>query len=166
MHRGSPSFSLAEPPYCLAVPREEWAERVTLTGETCIIRPAAQEPGGQIIHCLRAVLEIAIEGVREPFTLGVWVSQSPENFVRYLGMSDDERAGEGSFGWLTVNWRPYNRSNAGGDLESLASNVLWRSGGLRPLVQLQACDHPLYLDQRDGFTWERAVEVARVMMHG
>jgi hypothetical protein len=166
IHRGSPSFAFDKPPLYYDVPEPQRCARTMLTRDTCFIAPAPNDETGQT-HCfLRGLLEVPIAGATEPFLWGVWVTQSEDSFMRYLETFDDDQSGTSSFGWLPVAWAPYKRTRPGEYIENLRCNVLWQGKGKRPLIEVQECDHPLFLDQRDGISWERAVEIARTVMHG
>lgn len=166
IHRGSPSFSFGRPPLYHAVPEAEREARITFTRDTCLIAPAADDEDGQTHYFLRGVLEVPIIGAEEPFVWGVWVTQSEGSFMKYLETFDDDQSGISTFGWLSITWAPYNRTKPGEDLENLACTVHWQRAGKRPLIELRECDHPLYVDQRDGISWDRAIEIARTVMHG
>jgi hypothetical protein len=141
---------------CWAIPEEDRAKRVKLTSDTCVIDDDT--------FFVRAVLELPIIGAKEPFTWGVWVSQSRESYTRYTATFQQDQTGEGSFGWLTVTMPGYAEQSV--PLESLACDVRWGSGNLRPRIEPHPRDHPLYRDFADGITWERAVALAQLAMHG
>jgi hypothetical protein len=166
MHRGSPSIAYDRPLHHDHVPEAERAERVELTSDTCLIRPPVAETDTEAMYFIRGVLEVPIADVDEPFTWGLWVSQSQSSFERYRATFGHDQSGDGSFGWLTVSMRPYLRHPAAEPLEYLACNVPWQPKGRRPLIEIKPCDHPLYLDQRDGISWDRAIEIARQALHG
>jgi hypothetical protein len=166
IHRGSPSFGFDRPSLYDDVPEPERAARIMLTRDTCFIAPAPDEEGGQTHYFLRGLLEVPIAGATEPFLWGVWVTQSEASFMEYLETFEDDQSGTGSFGWLAVAWAPYKRTKPGQYLENLRCNALWQKQGKRPLIELQECDHPLYRDQRDGISWHRAIEIARMVIHG
>jgi len=170
LHRGSPSFGYKHPPQYLDVPEEDRAARVWLSEDACVISPAAGEQSGKPDYYIRGILEVPIHGASEPFLWGVWVTQSKESFDRYLETFRKDQSDDGSFGWLPVSMPHYRRIGQGEQLENLRCNVVWQGQingrGQRPLIQLQECDHPLFIDQRDGISWERAIEIARLVMHG
>ena len=83
IHEGSPSFAFDAPaPYrrLNEQEREEWAE---LTEDLCVI---AHPKGTQ--YYVRAILEVPIHGLDEPFLWGIWVSASEASFHRYLDSFD------------------------------------------------------------------------------
>ena len=93
-HSGSPSFAYAYPPLFFSVPEHERQHRVRSSADTCIIDDE--------FFFVRTILEVPIIGAEEPFTWGVWVSQSRESFERYLSTYYQDQSGDRSFGWLTV----------------------------------------------------------------
>ena len=157
LHRGAPSFAYDKPVYYFEVPEAERGARVHGDADTCVIDDE--------LFFIRTILEIPIIGSAEPFTWGVWVSQSQESFARYLASYDEDQSGDGSFGWLAVTIPGYGELDASGCWTSLACDVAWGDIGQRPSVHLQAADHPLYIDQREGISWDRAIELARLAMH-
>jgi hypothetical protein len=109
---------------------------------------------------------VPIHGAAEPFCWGVWVTQSEESFQRYVEAWKKDQSGDGSFGWLAVTMPHYNRRAPGEPLEHLQCDVNWGKPGKRPKVVLKPCDHPLYVDQLEGISWGRAIEIAETAMHG
>ena len=65
-----------------------------------------------------------------------------------------------SFGWFC------NRVPGYPDTLFLKSLVKPRSVDERFMVELEATDHKLAIDARDGITFERAVTIAELMLHG
>lgn len=112
---------------------------------------------------IRATLEIPINGSDDRFLWGVWVSQSKESFDRYVETYEQDQTGDGSFGWLSVTMPGYK--SEGTDDTNLPTNVVW--GNERPQLKIHDDqDHPLAVDQRDGISWERAVELVVLLNHG
>lgn len=157
IHRGSPSFGFDKPPYYFLIPESDRAERVKADADTCVVDDDA--------FFIRALLEIPIVDVEEPFAWGVWVSQSEESFKRYVETYDRDQSGDGSFGWLAVAIPGYVEGVDDGDWEELACDVNWRGDRHRPLISLHECDHRLYADFVNGISWDRAIELARRVMH-
>lgn len=164
-HEGSPSFTQPEPAYVAAVPDRERRTRVQLTSDLCIIAPPSGAPESETVYCIRATLDVPIHGAAEPFTWGVWVTQSEASFERYVETYSDDQSHDGSFGYLAVTMAEYRRT-APGEFENLGCDVYWGGPGVRPAVIVHECQHPLFFDQRDGISWERAAEIAEAVMHG
>ena len=59
----------------------------------------------------------------------------------------------------------YNATDADGHYIQLACNVLWQEEGQRPVIEPQESEHQLYLDFAGGITWDRAIEIAGLIMH-
>ena len=66
---------------------------------------------------------------------------------------------EPRFGWLSNEIRIYRPSTL-----HLKTNVHFQPLNSRPLIELEATDHPLAVEQRDGITLERAQEIVAAMM--
>ena len=163
IHRGSPSFAWDKPGEYFMVPEHLRKERVTLNDDLCTITL----PGAEVEteYYIRTILEIPIHGCDEPFTWGLWVSQSEDSFRRYQETFNEDQSGDGSFGWLGVWMRPYDRRAGNNTTEYLACDVEWGHKNTRPTVFLHECDHPLYIDQRDGIEWDRAIEISTQIIH-
>jgi len=166
IHRGSPSFGYEKPTFYFEVPESDREARIKISSDFCSIMPAKDDLESDTQYFIRATLDVPIEGVNDPFLWGVWVSQSKENFDRYYETYDEDQSGDGSFGWLSINLPSYNLKPPGQPLDNLACDVEWLLSGDRPKIWLHECDHQLYIDQRDGISWERAIEIAKIAMHG
>lgn len=59
----------------------------------------------------------------------------------------------------------YDQTDEDEPLETLACNVIWQRKGKRPLIEPQECDRPLYKDFVEGISWDRAIELARLVIH-
>jgi hypothetical protein len=157
IHEGSPSFGFREPDQYASLSDEQKARMATLTDDFCTI---THEEGTD--RFIRAVLEIPIDGVEEPFLWGVWVSLSEKSFNRYRETYDDPVAGEGFFGWVCnqISLYPYDQARP--------SDVIVQSGGNRPKVVLHRGDpenDPLVSDQAEGISVSRAQELAERALH-
>lgn len=129
----------------------------TLTEDFCTI---THDDG--IDRFVRAVLEIPIHGVEQPFLWGVWVSLSEKSFNRYRETYNVPVEGEGYFGWVcnTISLYPYEKSRP--------ADVVVQGGRARPRVVLhrgEPEDDPLVIDQVDGISVGRAQELAERALH-
>ena len=124
--------------------------------EQCII-----EAEGRPSYFVRACLEVPIKGTDQVFTWGVWVSLSETSFSEMSDhWNDPDRTNLGPyFGWLCTTVPEYP------DSMFLKTNVRQRSVGLRPLVELQATDHPLGVYQREGIEPTRLREIVTRLLH-
>ncbi len=105
---------------------------------------------------------LPVEGTDERFEWGVWVSLSEENFLRMNELWDQEGREEEApmFGWLSSDLPVYSPSTL--NLETI---VHTQPVGLRPVVALKPCDHPLAVEQRDGISLVRVQEFAETLLH-
>ena len=163
IHRGSPSVGYKHPIQYFWVPEEDRQTRIKDNDDFCIIEHG-KEPGEDTDYFIRGVLEVPIHGVEDPFLWGIWISQSKTSFEKYLETFSSDQTGSVSFGWLTVTMPYYNRCESGEELEDLKCDVEW--GASRPKVLVWECDHPLFQDQQNGISWETAVEIAQLVIHG
>jgi len=85
--------------------------------------------------------------------------------MKYVETFDHDQSGTSTFRWLPVFWAPYRRTSPGEYLEHLRCTVHWQIEGKRPQIEVQEFEDPLYVDQRDGISWDRAIEIARTVMH-
>jgi hypothetical protein len=146
VHDDLPDMGIDYPDYYFGVPEEERDRRVKLTGDTCIIDDEE--------FFIRGLIEIPIRDYSRTFGFGVWVSQKKENFYTYLENFDSDQIGP-FFGWLSNNISFYTA-----DTLNLKTMAHFRSGGLRPQIELEPTDHPFAIDQRNGITLEKAWEIA------
>lgn len=154
IREGGPSFAYDEPSQVSAVPEEQRASRVKIDEDLCSL-------DGEHFF-IRATLEIPIKGASEGFLWGVWVTQSRENFYRYVETFNQDQTGMGSFGWLNVDMPGYR--TPGEQTVHLPADICW--GNERPEVRIHTDqDHPLAIDQREGLSWDRAVELALMIGH-
>ena len=64
------------------------------------------------------------------------------------------------FGWLCTSLPAYPETL------HLKTMVHLRDYGIRPYVELEATDHPLAVEQRNGITMERVQEIVDLVEHG
>lgn len=127
-------------------------ERVVLTPDVCVIDDRHRFVRGHI--------EIPIIGSDDPFVWNVWVSLSEQSFEAVeRSWEDQDRVALGPFfGWLCSHlpypWRP----------ERLKTSVRLRPPGEVPLIEVAPSDHPLAVEQRDGMTIDRVVEIAEMLL--
>lgn len=156
-HEGSPSIGYRMPDQYASLSEEQQATTGTLSEDLCTI---THEDG--VDRFIRAVLEVPIHGVEEPFLWGVWVSLSEKSFNRYLETYDDPVEGDGFFGWVCneIPGYPFD--------ESRPADVRVQLGRRRPRVVLHRADDerdPLVIDQVHGISIARAQEIAEQVFH-
>lgn len=96
-----------------------------------------------------------------PFVWDVWVSLSETNFKRASKRWHDPNRIEEPpyFGWLCNSLPGYPETL------SLKTNVHTRPVGIRPFIEVEPTEHPLAVEQRDGITMARVVEIAEIAVH-
>ena len=159
-HEGSPSFSFRYPTYFYDVPEIERSDRVQISDDLCKIIPNTGNTGEASIYCIRVIPEIPIKGAADPFTWGVWVTQSEENFEKYIETFETDQSAEQSFGWLPVDMPFYNKTQIGEPIAHLECEVFWGAKGKRPNVSLWENPHQLSVDQLAGISWRQATKIA------
>ena len=149
-HEGSPSVAFPTPFYWDPEAARRDPANSKLNSDLCVI-----EERDFFIRC---ILEVPILGVEQPFCWGVWLTQGRENFAIYRDtfQNPPERT---TFGYLA------NRLPGYPDTLNLEAKAHWRSGGLRPWIEIRESDHPLYHDWKYGISWERAIELAKPAFH-
>jgi hypothetical protein len=107
-------------------------------------------------YFVRCVLLLPILGGSDQrFGYGVWSTLSPANFLRYVD-SFDTGAPPGLgpfFGWFSNRLKDYP------DTVNLKCQVHPQPDRQRPLIELEATDHPLAIEQREGITIDRLAEI-------
>ncbi len=133
------------------VPEPERDERTMLSDDFCHV-------DGQ--HYLRGVVEIPIIGRSEVLAWGAWVSLSDASFrrVRDVWNQPGEEAAGPFFGWFSVRLPLYP------DTYNLKSNVHLRANGNAPFIKLEPTDHRLAVEQREGVTLDRVVDIAEALL--
>lgn len=155
VHEGSPSFGYLAPYQYDELTEAEKKAIASLSDDFCVIQRPKQTD-----RFIRTILEIPIHGTQEPFLWGVWVSLSETSFEQYRENFDSNTYQDRYFGWF-CNRLPYYS-----DSLNLKTQVIAQPGGQRPRLQLEPSDHDLTIDHQRGISWEKAVEIAQVLMHG
>ena len=157
VHEGSPSIAFSAPDHYASLTDEQKATLGKLSSDFCTI---THERGTD--YFIRAVLEVPIHGIEEPFLWGVWVSLSEKSFRRYYDTYDDPVEGDGFFGWLCNAPSVYPHEG------SRPADVSVQLGGRRPKVVLHrsgAETDQFVLDQIHGISVARAQELAERLRH-
>jgi hypothetical protein len=144
-HDGLPDVGADRPDPFWIIPEDERSRRISLTSDTC------QIDGSQFY--VRGLIRLPIRDSDERFGIGVWVSHQEDNFRAYVQQPDSPTIGP-FFGWLSNNISFYAEETL--NLKAMAH---FRSGGLRPRLELEPTDYPLAIDQRNGITLEKAWEI-------
>jgi len=157
IHEGSPSVGYRMPDQYASLSEEQRAAMGRISSDICTI---TYEEGTD--YFIRAVLEVPIHGVEEPFLWGVWVSLSEKSFTRYVETYDNPVEGDGFFGWVcnAIPAYPFEGSRP--------ADVRVQLGGQRPTVVLHRRDDeidPLLKDQVLGISVARAQQIAERAFH-
>jgi hypothetical protein len=152
VHVGLPAWHFDMPVQALAIPTSDRAMRMQLTADDCVI--------DQREFYIKALLEVPVIGVDEPFTWGVWLSLSEASHEQYVALfHDEQRASASFFAWLcnTVPGFP--------ETQLLKTMIHIRPYPTRPSVELEPTDHPLAIAQRTGLSRSQAIELAEGLLH-
>jgi hypothetical protein len=125
-----------------------------LTGDFCVV-------DGEHFF-VRCVLQLPVVGVSGTcFGFGVWATLSKQNFNLYVDTFDSaNQGGLGPwFGWFS------NRLKGYPDTLSLKCRVTPRKGRERPTIELEPTSHPLAVEQRQGITFDRLLEIYALNGH-
>jgi hypothetical protein len=146
-HEGMPGFGADAPLFYYGVPVEERGSRCVLQSDTCVVDNAH--------FFVRGCLEIPVEGERDRFIWGVWVSLSKERFDEFVACFDAPKRSQIGpfFGWLSAELPLYPST------ENLKTRVHLRDHGMRPFIELEPTDHPLAIEQRNGISVDRVAEI-------
>lgn len=112
---------------------------------------------------IRCQLRLPLVGAEDDaFAFGIWCSLSADNFKLYLDHFDDDAAiALGPwFGWFC------NRLLGYPETLGLKAHVLPQDHRQRPSVTLEPTDHPLSVEQRQGITYDRLMELYDLYGHG
>ena len=145
----------ADAPYWYdEVAPEERDARIQLSSDQCII-------DGEHFF-VRGVLEIPVLETGDVFAWGVWVSLSKTNFDRMheLWQTPGRENEPAYFGWLSTEVPGYPSTL------NLKTRVHTRGVGLRPRIELEATDHPLSVEQREGIAMARVRQIVEEQWHG
>jgi hypothetical protein len=152
-HEGMPTFGADALFHFYGVPSEERARRCDLASDTCVVDDE--------FFFIRGCLDIPVLGENDPFSWGVWVSLSRDNFAKFVEVFDQaKRSHIGPFfGWLSAALPLYP------DTANLKTRAHLRDGGIRPYIEVEPTDHPLALEQRNGISVERVAEIYAYFEH-
>ena len=154
IHQGSPSFGFNAPdPYLEQ--SEDIQKEGKLTDDLCFYTD-----GDGTHYFVRAVMEIPIDGVTEPFMWGIWSSLSKASYDKYVATYDDPDTTDYFFGYLS-NYLPFYDNTY-----ALKLDVYPQKNNNRPLLVPHQSEHPLVSDFEQGISVLRAQEIAEKCMHG
>jgi hypothetical protein len=151
LHDGLPDIGFQWPDPYFDVPGDERDARVQSNTDLCRI------DNDQFF--IRGLLLIPIIDHDDKFGLGVWVSQSKQNFETYIANYDTAEIGP-FFGWLSNTLSFYDE-----DTWALKTMAHFQGNGQRPLIEPGESDHSLYFDYANGITLDRAWEMVHTNLH-
>ncbi len=146
------SYSVKAPLAALAVPRDEWDRRVVISPDQCVVDDR--------FYYVRGRFAIPVHGLDEPFIWGVWARLRGPDFFRTNKLwNDPERVNEPLYEALLNSELPLY-----GDTLNLPIQVHTMPVGRRPHFFPTDASHPLAVEQRDGISMQRVVEIAERMV--
>jgi len=142
-----------EAPWRALVPANEFAQRVDLTTDQCVV--------DEQHFFIRGHIEIPIHDYPEPLAFSVWSSLSERSFLHLCERWDASDRGSDPpyFGWLSSPVAFYPSTI------HLKLSVQSRTPGLTPLFTVEPTEHPLALDQHNGIRIERWHQIAHHLLH-
>ena len=109
---------------------------------------------------MRGHIELPIIDTGQTFAWSVWCSLSEKSF-RHMAQrwEDPRRDSDVYFGWLCSPIAVYPSTI------HMKTNVKVRAVGMVPLIEVQECEHPLYIDQHDGLALARVHTFVHALSH-
>jgi len=144
-HDDLPDLHFEWPGPYFGIPPNELDKRVKATEDLCVIDKEH--------FFVRGLLMLPMHDRDQAFGLGVWVSLKKENFEQYIDNYESADIGP-FFGWFS-NALPFYSDDTFG----LKTSVHFQGDGLRPLIRLDSCEHPIYTDFDKGITRHEAWEM-------
>ncbi len=145
-------FGSDYPDYYYSVPPDEREKRIEMAESLCVV------DGEHFFH--RCRLAIPIIDYKEDFIWNVWTSISRENFIKRNDLwTNPERVNEPPyFGWLQTIIPIY------GETLNIKTMAYEQSAGSIPALEIIEENHPLYIDQKNGITLEKAFTIVDEIM--
>jgi hypothetical protein len=125
----------------------ERSSRAELSDDFCTIDGSA--------FFIRGNVALPLVGYSETFTWGAWVSLSAASMegVRAAWNRHDRQRVGPFFGWLCTAL-PYEPTMVG-----IKARVHFNAPPILPFIELEATDHPLAIEQRQGISVEQAIAI-------
>jgi hypothetical protein len=148
----SMAYALDEPDLWRSLDEEDRPHRGVIGTDTCVIDDKHYFIRGRIV--------IPVTNCEEPFIWGTWASVSQESFVRFgqlwdTAVRENEPPLHGRFG----SDIPIYPSTNG-----LPCRIVMKNARRRPSFEIEAQDHPLAIEQRNGITLDRVKEIASLVL--
>lgn len=152
-HVGIPAWGWNYPLSYFLVPEPERERRCFLTSDLCVV----DNEKFYVCGCL----ELPVADTDDVLSLRVWVSVEERDFVEYqdlLGVQS--RSDHGPYrGRLEAPIPTYP------DTGEMTVALRVRDNGIRPLVQMEPTDHPLFTEQHEGASDRRVIALYDYFMH-
>lgn len=148
------AYSFEAPELWYQIPESERKMRAQLSPDQCVI--------DRQYFFVAANIEVPVHSNDDPLAWTVWVSLSEKSFLRMseLWETPGREKEPTYFGWLQSHILIYPETL------NLKTHVHTRPVGIRPFVELEPTDHPLAIEQREGITRGRVIEIAELALHG
>jgi hypothetical protein len=146
------AYALDEPDLWRSLDEEDRPHRGVIGTDTCVIDDEHYFIRGRIV--------IPVIDCKEPFIWGSWASVSKQSFVRFgqlwdVAIREDEPPMPGRFG----SDIPIYPATA-----DLPCRIVMKNTRRRPSFEIEAPDHPLAIEQRNGITLDRVKEIAALVL--
>jgi hypothetical protein len=140
-------FGSDYPDYYFSVPPDERERRIELNENLCVVDEH------HFFH--RGRLTIPVTDHNENLIFHVWTSISADNFAKRMDLWEDPNRAkeEPYFGWLQTTVPTY------GDTLNIKTIATEQGVGVVPEIKSFEEGHRLTIDQKNGITYERAVEI-------
>lgn len=145
----------SKPSIYFSIPEEEREKRISLDKSWCVVDEE------YFFH--RGNLVIPIIDSKENLEFGVWTSISEDNFKKRMDLWDNPARvnEEPYFGWLSSNIAGYNDTL---NIKTVAQEN--EDIDAIPNIYVIEENHPLAIDQENGITMDKALEiVSSIMKH-
>ena len=135
------------PDYYFSVPTDERSERIELQPSLCVVDKE------HFFH--RGRLTIPIIDHTKNLIFTVWTSISEDNFGNRMDFWEDPKRvdEEPYFGWLQTIVPTY------GDTLNIKTIAIEQAVGLIPEIKITEENHPLKIDQENGITYKKTLEI-------
>jgi len=152
-HEGMPTYGADAPRSYYAIPEDEREARCSRESDWCVIDAER--------FFIRGCLDIPVHGEADPFSWGVWVCVSPDDFKEYARTYEHANCSHiAPFSGLLDALLPLYPSTA-----NLKTMVHLRNDNARPYIEVVATDHPLAMEQREGISVARVAEICAHFAH-
>lgn len=148
------SYTIGMPDLCFGIPVHEQDTRVILGDDTCAV-------DGRHFF-IRGNIVLRVVDCDDPFVWSVWTSLARRDFKRALAkwMRDSRTSAPPYRGTLGTDLPCYPPTRG------LPATLEMQPVGMRPVIRLDDCDHPLARAQREGIDWGEVQRIAEYVIHG